>query len=70
LNAVTGGFEFSPTANFNGAASFTFIASDGKGVTSAPETVTIDLRDVDNPAAYARQHLAPEYGAGIRPRQQ
>lgn len=55
VTAVTGGavvFQngsvgFTPTANFNGAASFTYIATDGK-LDSAATTVTINVAAVND----------------------
>ncbi len=66
MNPVTGAFTFTPTANFNGAATFTYTVSDGKGGTSAPQTVTLNLAGVnDAPTAVAVQQAAAEDGVAL-----
>jgi MYXO-CTERM domain-containing protein len=46
---------YAPDANFHGTDSFTFSATDGQGATSAPATVTLTVRPVnDAPVAQAR----------------
>ena len=47
VDATTGNYSFTPAANFNGAASFKFTASDGS-LTSAPGTVTINIAAVND----------------------
>ena len=48
LNA-NGSFTYTPNANFNGADSFTYRASDGSAL-SNPATVTITISPVNDPA--------------------
>jgi VCBS repeat-containing protein len=53
LNGATGDFIFTPNANFNGSASFQFVANDGQ-VNSAPASATIAISPVnDAPTATA-----------------
>src|SRR6185436_6938319 len=42
-----GTFTFTPTANFNGAATFQYVANDGT-VDSTPQTVTINFAAVND----------------------
>jgi FtsP/CotA-like multicopper oxidase with cupredoxin domain len=51
LNA-SGGFTYTPQANYNGADSFTYQARNGGGIGSAPATVNLTVNPVnDAPAA-------------------
>ena len=51
---ANGSFTFTPVANFNGVASFTYNANDGARDSVAPATVTINVAPVnDAPAAVA-----------------
>ncbi|KQP07491.1 hypothetical protein ASF26_21595 [Methylobacterium sp. Leaf93] len=45
---VNGAVVFTPTANFNGPATFTYTASDGRGGVSAPATVTVNVAAVND----------------------
>ena len=54
VNTGNGVLTFSPTANSTGASSFTYVAKDGSGATSAPATVFINVTPVnDAPVAVA-----------------
>jgi uncharacterized delta-60 repeat protein len=44
-----GGFRYTPAANFNGTDTFTYQARDSQGALSAPATVTLTVRSVDDP---------------------
>jgi large repetitive protein len=44
-----GGFRYTPAANFNGTDTFTYQARDNHGAFSAPATVTLTVRSVDDP---------------------
>jgi VCBS repeat-containing protein len=46
-----GTVTFTPNANFNGAASFTYTASDG-ALSSAPATVTVNVAPVNDPPVF------------------
>ena len=60
LNA-NGTVTFTPTANFNGAASFSYTAKDLSGTPSAPVTVTVNVAPVnDAPVAVADTLTATE----------
>jgi len=60
VNATTGAYTFTPGANFNGAASFTYVVTDGQA-DSTVKTVSIAVAPVnDAPAAAA----AAESSAG------
>ncbi|MCD2366902.1 Ig-like domain-containing protein [Sulfitobacter mediterraneus] len=48
MDAATGQFEFTPTANFSGTASFKFTVTDSTGAVSAEQTVTLNILDVVN----------------------
>ena len=54
---------FTPTPNFNGPASFTYIVIDGQGGTSAPATVNVGVapRDYDAPPIYPYAGAPPFY---------
>ena len=57
-----GDFTYTPNLNFNGADSFTYRASDGSA-SSAPETVTITVRAVnDDPVVHDDSYSVPEDG--------
>jgi uncharacterized delta-60 repeat protein len=59
LNA-NGSFTYSPSANYNGADSFTYHASDGI-LASAPVTVALSVTPVnDRPTAVADSYTTPE----------
>ena len=72
-----GSVAFTPTANFNGAASFTYVTTDGSA-TSAPATVTVNVvavndapvldLDVDNSNAVGANNAATftEGSSGVR----
>lgn len=59
VNATTGGYSFTPSANFSGTASFNFTASDGS-LTSNQATVTIAITSV-NSAPVANTDSAGTY---------
>jgi CshA-type fibril repeat protein len=44
--AADGTVEYTPTAGFSGADSFTYTVTDGHGVTTGPATVTVTVRPV------------------------
>jgi Ca2+-binding RTX toxin-like protein len=48
FNAATGAYVFAPNANFNGAASFQFVANDGT-VNSVPALVSVAVAAVADP---------------------
>src|SRR5690606_6331441 len=48
FNASTGGLTYTPAANFHGADSFSFIASDAE-VDSDPATISLTILEVNNP---------------------
>src|SRR4029079_1190842 len=58
-----GTVTFTPNANFNGAASFTYTVSDGS-LTSAPATVTVNVAAVNKPPV--SQHCNVAGGDGTR----
>lgn len=60
VDATTGNYSFTPAANFNGAASFKFTASDGS-LTSAPATVTIAIASVNDGPPVAHTDSAGTY---------
>ena len=55
----TGSFRYEPDDDFNGADSFTYVASDGD-TTAAPTTVTITVRAINDPPRAADQSLTLE----------
>ena len=46
---IDGNVLFTPDANFNGEASFSYVASDGNGGLSADTAVTVNVAPVDDP---------------------
>ena len=46
-NAATGAYRFTPSADYNGAASFQYRVSDGS-LTSAPKTVNLTVTAVND----------------------
>lgn len=48
IDPATGNYSFTPARDFNGNASFAFVANDGS-VNSAPATVTIAIAPVNDP---------------------
>lgn len=48
INASTGVATFTPTADFNGADSFTYVVQDDGGATSAAGTVSITINSVND----------------------
>jgi len=60
VDATTGNYSFTPAANFNGAASFKFTASDGS-LTSTAATVTIAIQSVNDGAPVANTDNAGTY---------
>jgi VCBS repeat-containing protein len=51
LNSADGSVTFTPDANFNGPASFTYTTTDGS-LTSAPATVTVNVAAVNDPPVF------------------
>ncbi|AMK25196.1 Ig-like domain-containing protein [Sphingobium sp. TKS] len=60
VDAATGDYSFTPAANFNGAASFKFTASDGS-LTSTAATVTIAIASVNDGPPVANTDNAGTY---------
>lgn len=60
VDAATGNYSFTPTANFNGTASFKFTASDSS-LTSTPATVTIAIAPVNDGPPVANTDNAGTY---------
>jgi Ca2+-binding RTX toxin-like protein len=61
VNTGNGVLTFTPTANSNGASSFTYVAKDGLGATSGPATVFINVTPVnDAPVAVADSFTTDE----------
>lgn len=60
VDAATGNYSFTPAANFNGAASFKFTASDSS-LTSTPATVTIAIALVNDGPPVANTDNAGTY---------
>src|SRR4051794_40880692 len=59
-----GSFTYTPTANFNGTVSFTYVANDGTS-DSAAATVTIAVASVNDPPSVSSRTLAVQENAAI-----
>jgi large repetitive protein len=66
FNAVTGRFDYTPAANFNGIDSFTYRVTDAGGLSSAPVTATVNVSPTnDAPVAVAGQPFSGPEGSNI-----